>query len=191
MKSLAIIRATDILKLKSTLVEMNRTGLDFKGKPKEINPASLEKTLSEVYKASDIHYEICALVPIVQDYESLQSKIKNIPLYSSVLILDASHALWDKFIKLIPILPDLNIPKVYHKDANKQTGDPEGKSSGVFLGVFVNRRVQMQTGSGVVYTGILRHADSIGVFFEPSDNSAPFFITWHDIKKGNYSPFLS
>jgi len=41
MSSLAIIRATDILKLKSTLSEMRQAGIEFEDKPKEINPSSL------------------------------------------------------------------------------------------------------------------------------------------------------
>ena len=183
MKSLAIVRATDILKLKSTLMEMCKAGLDFYCQPKEINPSSVEKTLSKVAGTSDKNYEVCSIVPLIQDYESSQSKVKNMTLYSDVLILDNSHELFKNFVKLMPVLPDLVLPNVHYKDENKQSSESRGKPSSVYLGVFVNRKVQMQTGSGTLHTGILRHADSIGVFFEPSDNSAPFFITWHDIKK--------
>ncbi len=183
MKSLAIIRATDILKLKSTLMEMNRIGLEFDGQPKEINPVSLEKTLSNVPGASYKNYEVCALVPLVQDSESSLGKVKSIPLYSEVLILDSSHELFKNFSRLVAVLPDLVLPNLHYKDTIKQPIEPKTRPSEVYLGVFVNRKVQLQTGSGTMYTGILRHADSIGVFFEPSDNSAPLFITWHDIKK--------
>jgi hypothetical protein len=57
------------------------------------------------------------------------------------------------------------------------------KTSGVYLGVFVNKMVQVHTISGNKHTGILRHADPIGVFFEPGDGSSPVFFTWHDVKK--------
>ncbi|MDP3103988.1 MAG: hypothetical protein Q8M95_05205 [Candidatus Methanoperedens sp.] len=66
MKSIAIVRATDILKLRSTLLEMNRAGIEFDGQPKEINPASVEKALSQ---PSDTNYDFCSLVPIMQGYE--------------------------------------------------------------------------------------------------------------------------
>jgi hypothetical protein len=183
MKSIAIIRATDILRLKSTLTEMSRIGLEFDGQPKEVNPVSLEKTLSDVAGASYKNYEVCALVPLVQDSESSMSKVKSIPHYSEVLILDSSHQLFKNFSRLIAVLPDLVIPNLHYKDAIKQPIEPKTRPSEVYLGVFVNRKVQLQTGSGTMYAGILRHADSIGVFFEPSDGSAPLFITWHDIKK--------
>ncbi len=178
MRSLAIIRATDILKLKSTLMRMTQIGLTFEGKPKEINPLHIEKTVSKVSKAFNIKYEISVLVPIDQDYESSKNRIKNLPFHSDVIILDASQEPCMSLIKLIPMLPDLEIP-----DTNAQIRNSGGKSSAVYLGVFINRRVQVQTGSGTIHTGVLKHADSIGVLFEPSDNSDPVFMTWHDIKK--------
>lgn len=179
MKSLAIVRAADTLKLKSKLLEMNRAGLNFEGKPKEINLASLEKILSQ--DSSGENYEVCALVCLDQDYEFLQGKVKSDPRISDVLILGVSHKFFEYFVKLIPVLPDLDILRVY-EDRDKQAGSKE-KPSKVYLGVFVNRKVQVQTVSGSIYTGVLKHADSIGVFFEPSDDSDPLFITWHDIKK--------
>ncbi len=181
MNSLAIIGATDILKLKSTLQEMIRVGLDFECKPKEINPAYTEKKLSSMLDSSGQKYEVCALVPITQDYDTARSKVKSIPVYSEVHLLDASHELYNEFVKMIPLLPDLVLPNIFNKEANK--GSPKSKPSSVYLGVFVNRKVQVQTGSGTIYNGILKNADSIGVFFEPEDDSAPLFITWHDIKK--------
>jgi hypothetical protein len=164
-------------------MEMNRIGLEFDGQPKEINPASIEKTLSSTSGASYKNYEVCALVPLVQDCDTSRSKVKSIPLYSEVLILDNSHELFKNFSRLISVLPDLVLPTVRYNDITKQPIEPKVKPSEVYLGVFVDRRVHLQTGSGAMYTGILRHADSIGVFFEPSDDSAPLFITWHDIKK--------
>ena len=181
MRSIAIIRAADILKLRSTLMEMSRIGIDFEGKPKEINPGAVEKILSRMAEASDKNCEFCALVPLAQDYELFRGKMKSMVIYSDVLILDSSQELFENFARLIPVLPDLVLPNMRYKDMDKQTG--ASKPSAVYLGVFINRKVQVQTGSGTIYTGILRHADSIGVFFEPSDNSAPLFITWHDIKK--------
>lgn len=179
MKSLAIVRAADTLKLKSKLLEMNRAGLNFEGKPKEINPASLEKILS--HEPSGENYEVCALVSLDLDYEFLQGIVKSNPSISDVLILGISHKFFEYFAKLIPVLPDLDILRVY-EDRDKQA-DSKEKPSKVYLGVFVNRKVQVQTVSDSMYTGILKHADSIGVFFEPSDDSDPLFITWHDIKK--------
>lgn len=184
MKSLAIIRATDILKLKSTLLEMNRAGLSFVGKPKEINPASTEKILSKVFESGgNRKFEVCVLIPLAQDPEFSRSKIKVMPHYSDVFIMDGSHELFNNFVKLISMLPDLVIPSVYHKDAGKQISVQKETPSAVYLGVFVNRKVQVQTSSGSMHTGVLKHADSIGVLFEPADNSPPLFITWHDIKK--------
>lgn len=180
MKSLAIVRATDILKLESTLLEMNKAGLSFESKPKEINPASVEKILSTVYGSSGNKYEVCALISLMQDYEFSQSKVKNLPAFSDVLVLDNSHKLFKDFVRLISVLPDLEIPRIYSKQENKQTID---KSSTVYLGVFMDKKVQVQTISGAVYSGTLKHADSIGVLFESSDDSAPIFITWHDIKR--------
>lgn len=179
MKSLVIVRATDILKLKSILLEMNHAGLSFEGKPKEINPASIEKILS--LDPPSENYEVCALVSLVEDYEISHSIVKTLTLISDAIILDDSHKFFKNFAKMMTVLPDLIIPRSY-TDINKQTGQTE-KSSRVYLGVFVNRKVQVQTVSDSVHTGILKHADSIGVFFEPSDDSDPFFITWHDIKK--------
>lgn len=182
MKSLAIVRATDILKLKSTLLEMNKAGLSFESKPKEINPASVEKILSLVYGSSGNKYEVCALISLMQDYEFSQSTVKNLPAFSDVLVLDNSHKLFKDFVRLISVLPDLEIPRIYSKQENKQT-EPKEKSPTVYLGVFVNKKVQVQTGSESTCTGILRHADSIGILLEPDDNSDPIFITWHDIKR--------
>ncbi|MDD5474567.1 MAG: DUF356 domain-containing protein [Candidatus Methanoperedens sp.] len=179
MKSLAIVRAPDILKLKSMLLEMNHAGLSFEGKPKEINPASIEKILS--LDPPSENYEVCALVSLAEDYESSHSIIKALPSISDAIILDDSHKFFKNFAKMMTVLPDLIIPRSY-TDINKQTV-PLEKSSRVYLGVFVNRKVQVQTVSDSVHTGILKHADSIGVFFEPSDDSDPLFITWHDIKK--------
>ena len=179
MKSLVIIRATDILKLKSTLLEMNRKGLDFEFIPKEINPSSIGKTLFK--ETSDKKYELCALVPVVQDYDVSQKIIKAIQFNSDVFILKPSDELFNNYAMLMPVLPDLDIPNAYYKDVTKNV--PEKKHSAVYLGVFVNRTVKIETSSGEIYSGILRHADSIGIFFEPTDNSAPIFITWHDIKK--------
>lgn len=171
MKSLAIVRAADILRLNSALQEMNRAGLNFEGSPKEINPAQIEKILS--LPVGENH-EVCALVCLSQDYEFCQSRVKGHPLLSDVLILDPSHSFFEYFVKLIPVLPDL-----VHKDKQAL---PE-KTSRVYLGVFVDRKVQVQTASGSVHTGILKHADSFGVLFEPTDGSSSLFITWHDIKK--------
>jgi hypothetical protein len=177
MNSIAIIRATDILEMKSTLQEMIRVGLNFECKPKEINPAYTEKILSKSCKT----YEVCALVPIIQDYELSLNKIKSIPPYSQVHLINDSNQLFNELVKLIPLLPDLVIPTSHKKGANKQIA--YSKAAPVFLGVFVNRKVQVQTCSGALHTGILKHADSIGVFFEPEDDSSALFITWHDIKK--------
>jgi hypothetical protein len=179
MTSLAIIRATDILKLNSKLLEMNRAGLKFESKPKEINPASIEKILS--LESSRENYEVCALVSLAQDYDFSFSKIKSNPLISDAILLDISHKFFEYFVKLMPVLPDLVISHAY-KDVSKQVYSKE-KASRVYLGVFVNRKVEVQTVSGSIHAGVLKHADSFGVFFEPIDNSASLFITWHDIKK--------
>ncbi len=180
MKSLAIVQATDLLKLKSKLLEMNKAGLNFENKPKEINPASIEKILS--VESSEDNYEVGALVSIMQDYGCIQDKVKTHPMISDVVFLDDSHKLFNYFLKLIPALPDLVISPVYN-DMFKQPDNQREKSSKVYLGVFVNRKVQVQTTSDSIHTGVLKHADSIGVFFEPSDDSDSLFITWHDIKK--------
>jgi len=179
MKSLAIVRAKDILILKSKLLEMNQAGLGFECKPKEINPASLIKILS--LSPSVENHEVCALVSLLQDSEISRSKVKSYPLISDVLILDDSHEFFSYFARLMPVLPDLVISHEYREQSRQS--DQKEKSGKVFLGVFVNRKVQVQTVSESLYTGILKHADSIGVLFEPSDDSDPLFITWHDIKK--------
>ncbi len=181
MNSLAIIRATDILKLRSTLQEMIRAGLNFESKPKEINPSYTEKILSGTSGSSGKKYDVCALVPIAQDYDVSQKKIRDIPVYSHVILFDASHKLFNDFAKLMPVLPDLILPEAYSKEVNKPADS--SKHFPVYLGVFVNREVQVQTRSGSAYKGVLKNADSIGVLFEPSDNSGPVFITWHDINK--------
>ena len=182
MKSLAIIRAADILKLRSTLMEMTQSGLEFENKPKEINPDSTERILSKVFEPSNINYEFCALTPIVQDYDFTQDKIKSLPPYSDVVLLDTSHELFNNFNNLIPALPDLVIPTVHN--LHKPTRNSKDKMSSVYLGIFVNRKVEVETNSGAIHKGILKHADSIGVLFEPEDkDQSPLFITWHDIKK--------
>lgn len=178
MKSIAIVRATDILKLRSTLLEMNRAGIEFDGKPKEINPASVEKVLS---RPSAKNYEFCSLAPIIQDHDFSQGIIKALTLYSEVVIIDESSELFSRFSKLIQVLPDLDLPS--YKDGKKQITATQEKPTSVYLGVFVNKKVQLHTISGNVNDGVLRHADSIGVFFEPQDGSSPVFFTWHDIKK--------
>ncbi len=183
MNCLAIIRANDILRIKSTLQEMSRAGLDFECKPKEINPSYAEKMLSNGSGSPGMNYEVCALVPVIQEYELSRLKVKSMPVYSDVLLIDASHEIFNDLVRMMPLLPDLIIPGASYKDLNRPAASSKIKPSIVFLGVFVNRRVQVQTGSGTVHTGILKHADSIGVFFEPEDNSPPLFITWHDIKK--------
>ncbi|VVB87472.1 Uncharacterised protein [uncultured archaeon] len=180
MKSLAIARSTDILKLKSTLLEMNGAGLSFEIKPKEINPEAAERILSPVFESPCNKYEVCAMIAIMQDEKIALSRIKTISHSSDVIIIGNSHELFDKLVKLLPVLPDLVIPNVFDKDANKLISDP--KAAPVYLGVFVGRKVQVQTESGSIYSGVLKHADSAGVLFEPADNS-PFFITWHEIKK--------
>ncbi|HEY9245963.1 MAG TPA: hypothetical protein VIO11_03860, partial [Candidatus Methanoperedens sp.] len=110
-------------------------------------------------------------------------KIRSLPVYSEVHLIDGSHELFNSLVKMISLLPDLVIPSLYHKDANRHTEEPKEKKTQVFLGVFVNRKVQVQTDCGSLHNGILKHADSIGVFFEPEDGSAPIFITWHEIRK--------
>jgi len=178
MKSIAIVRATDILKLRSTLFEMNRAGIAFDGQPKEINPASLEKALS---RPSDRKYEFCSLVPIRQENELSQKIIKTLTLYSEVLLFDESSELFNRFSRLVQVLPDLDLPCMPASETKKPVANE--KITGVYLGVFVNKRVQVHTISGNKHTGILRHADSIGVFFEPDDGSDPVFFTWPDVKK--------
>lgn len=177
MKSLAIVRAKDILKLESKLLEMSRLGLNFECKPKEINPASLEKILSLESKDN----EVCALVSLLDEAEFSKDKIKNHASISDVLVLNNSNEFFEYFAKLMPVLPDIVFSGIY-KDIRKQAISEE-KTSKVYLGVFVNRKVQVQTISDAIHAGVLKHADSIGVFFEPCDNSDPLFITWHDIKK--------
>lgn len=178
MKSIAIVRATDVLKLRSTLLEMNRAGIEFDGKPKEINPASLEKALSQ---PSDRNYEFCSLVPIMQESEMFHRLIKDLALYSEVLIFDESSEHFNRFSRLIQVLPDLDLPNMLTSETKKPVTNE--KTSGVYLGVFVNKKVQIHTISENKHTGILRHADSIGVFFEPDDGSSPVFFTWPDVKK--------
>lgn len=178
MKSIAIVRATDILKLGSTLLEMNRAGIEFDGQPKEINPASLEKALS---RSSGRNYDFCSLVPIMQKNEISQKILKTLTLYSEVLLFDESSELFNRFSRLIQVLPDLDIPNMPANEIKKPIMNE--KTSGVYLGVFVNKRVQIHTISGNRQMGILRHADSIGVFFEPDDDSSPVFFTWHDVRK--------
>jgi len=180
MKSIAIVRATDILKLRSTLLEMNRAGIEFEGKPKEINPASVEKSLS---LPSNQNYEFCSIVPIIQECDYSQGIIKALKLYSEVLLIDESSELFSRFNRLIQVLPDLDLPNQSYKEIKKQITAPQEKPTSVYLGVFVNKKVQLHTVSGNVNDGVLRHADSIGVFFEPQDGSPPVFFTWHDIKK--------
>ena len=160
MKSIAIVRATDILKLRSTLLEMKRGGIAFDGQPKEINPASVEKALS---RPSESKYEFCSLIPIKQENEISQKIIKTLTLYSEVLLFDESSELFNRFSRLIQVLPDLDFPVMTASDAKKPV--LKEKTSGVYLGVFVDKRVQVHTISGNKHTGILRHADSIGVFF--------------------------
>jgi hypothetical protein len=178
MKSIAIVRATDILKLRSTLLEMNRAGITFDGQPKEINPGSVEKALS---RPSGRNYEFCSLVPIMQEYDILQKIIKTLTIYSEVLLYGESSELFNRFSRLIQVLPDLDLPGMPISETKKPVTNE--KTSGVYLGVFVDKRVQVHTISGNKHTGILRHADSIGVLFEPDDGSSPVFFTWPDVKK--------
>ncbi len=178
MRSIAIVRATDVLKLRSTLLEMNRAGIEFEGKAKEINPASVEKAVP-----SDRKYEFCTVVPVAKDHDFSQNIIKGLKLYSEVLLIDDSSELFSKLIKLMPVLPDFDLPNLSYKDNKKQITAQQDKPSNVYLGVFVNKKVQLHTNSGNVHIGILRHADSIGVFFEPEDDSSSVFFTWHDIRK--------
>lgn len=178
MKSIAIVRATDILKLGSTLLEMKRAGIEFDGQPKEINPASLDKALSQ---PSDRSYEFCTVVPIMMENETAQKILKPLTLYSEVTLFDESSELFNRFSKLIQILPDLDLPSMPAKEIKKPITNE--KKTGVYLGVFVNKMVQIHTISGNRHTGILRHADSIGVFFEPDDGSSPVFFIWHDVRK--------
>ncbi|MBE0522333.1 MAG: DUF356 domain-containing protein [Candidatus Methanoperedenaceae archaeon] len=182
MTSLAIVRASDILKLRATLIEMSVSGLEFENKPKEINPRSTEKILSRVFASSNTNYEVCALIPIVQDSGFSQDKIKNLPPYSDVVFLGSSHELFNNFKNLIPALPDLVLPDV--NNLRKSSKQSKEKPSSVYLGIFVDRKVEVETGSGSIHNGVLKHADSIGVLFEPEDNDrTSIFITWHDIKK--------
>ncbi len=95
MKSLAIVQAADILKLKSKLLEMNKAGLNFENKPQEINPAYIEKILSA--ELSENNYEVGALVSIMQDYGTILEEVKSQPLIYDVFFLDDSH----KFSSLI------------------------------------------------------------------------------------------
>lgn len=183
MRSLAIIRATDILKLKSTLQEMNNVGLTLDGKPKEISPATTENILSGVVDPSDKEYEICALIPLNQEHSISQSKIKNIPSYSDVVVLDKSSEIFGYFAKMMSALPDLIIPSLQYGGFSKQISEKRERHSKVYLSAFVNRKVLVQTLSESNLTGILKNADSIGIFLEPSDDYSPVFITWHDIKK--------
>jgi len=180
MKSIAIVRATDILKLRSTLVEMSRAGIEFEGQPKEINPASIEKALS---RQSDGNYGFCSLVPLIQDGEFSRKIIKTLTLYSEVVLIDDTSENYNRFARLIPVLPDLDLPGQSSKGIKKHLISQQEKPSSIYLGVFVNKKVQLHTISGNLQTGILRNADSIGVFFEPQDGSSPVFFTWHDIKK--------
>lgn len=180
MKSIAIIRATDVIKISSTLLEMERAGVEFEGKPKEINPASVEKVLS---RPSDRNYGFCSLAPVIQDHESLQKIIRSLTLYSEVLLIDGSSEHFNRFVKMMPVLPDLEVPDQIYKNNKKPVTDNPEKTKGVYLGVFVNKKVQLHTMSGKMHDGVLRHADSIGVFFEPQDGSSPVFFTWQDIKK--------
>ena len=180
MKTIAIVRATDILKLRSALLEMNRAGLEFEGKPKEMNPASVDKALS---RSSDEKYEFCSLVPIMQECDLSQRIIKTLTLYSEVLLIDESSEHFPGFSKLIQVLPDLDLPDPTYKDKKKNITSSQEKPSNVYLGVFVNKKVQIHTISGNISNGVLKHADSMGVFFEPNDGSSPVFFTWHDIKK--------
>ncbi len=180
MKSIAIVRATDIIKLRSTLLELNRAGIEFEGHPKEINPASIEKALS---RPSERHYDFCSLVPIIQDGESSRKIIKILTLYSEVAIIDDFSENFNRFARLIPVLPDLDLPGQPSKGIKKQVTTQQEKPSGIYLGVFVDKKVQLHTIAGNSQIGILRHVDSIGVFFEPQDGSSPVFFTWLDIKK--------
>ena len=180
MKSIAIVRATDILKIRSTLLEMNRAGIEFDGGPKEINPASVDKVLP---RPSEKKYEFCSLIPIMQDYDFSRGIIKALTLYSDVLLIDESSELFSRFSRLIKVLPDLDLPNQPYKEINKQITAPHEKTTSVYLGVFVNKKVQLHTISGKLNDGILRNADPIGVFFEPQDGSSPVFFTWQDIKK--------
>lgn len=180
MRSIAIVRATDILKLRSSLLEMNRAGIEFDGMPKEINSASVEKALS---LPSDRKYQFCSLAPVIQDHEFTQKIIRTLKLYSEVLLIEGSSELFSMFVKLMPALPDLDLPDQPYKDNKKQATAQQEKPSSVYLGVFVNKKVQLHTTSGNMHEGVLRHADSIGVFFEPDDGSSPVFFVWHDIKK--------
>lgn len=177
MKSIAIVRATDILKLRSTLLEMNRAGIKFDGQPKEINPGSVEKALS---RPSNTNYEFCSLVPIIQENEISHKILKTLTLYSEVLLFDESSELFNRFSRLMQVLPDLDLPNMPTSENRKPITN---EKTGIYLGVFVNKKVQVHTISGNKHTGILRHADSIGVFFEPDDGSSPVFFTWPDVKK--------
>jgi hypothetical protein len=180
MKSLAIIRSTDILRLKHTLLEMERAGLNLELEPKEINPKYAEKILSKFFKKSNKKYEVYALVPVAEDYEFTHSKLKEISPYSDVIVLEETHEIFKNFVRLIPILPDLVLPSFY-KETNKKINDQT--PSKVYLGVFANREVQVQTSSGSMYSGFLKQAGPSGVFFEPADSSPSLFINWQDIKK--------
>jgi hypothetical protein len=180
VKSLAIARAEDILRLKSTLKEMNYAGLEFEDKPKEINSVYLEKTLNI---ASDKEYEVCALIPIVQDHDLSRKIINDLSIFSDVLILDPSDETFNKLARLMKVLPDLDIPEASYKDLPRKSEVSKGKPSNIYLGIFVGRNVKVETSSGGIHDGILRQADSIGVLFEPCDNSSSIFFTWHDIKK--------
>lgn len=182
MKSLAIVRATDILKLKSTLQEMDSAGLTLDGKPKEISIESTENILSKVFKTSDIEFEVCALIPLNQDCILSRNKISDIPPYSDIVVLDSSNDLFNYLTKMMVALPDLVIPSASYKGSGR-TGDRKVRTSKVYLSAFVNRSVRVETESDSNLVGILKHADSIGVFLEPLDETSPIFITWYDIKK--------
>lgn len=111
MNSLAVVRADDVSKVKTAVLDLVRHGhLTIDDKARKLEPAFADNILTHVMKRPlKAGCEAAAIVPLVDEGSAAIAKIRMIHPPAHVIIISPRHEIYHELVNFVDLLPEINI----------------------------------------------------------------------------------
>lgn len=111
MKSLAIVRADDVSKVKTALCDLVRYAhLTFIGNARRLEPSFADNILVQVMKNPlRSSCEAASVVPLEDDASTAIARVRKIHPPAHIIIISPRHDIFHELINYVDILPEIEL----------------------------------------------------------------------------------
>jgi len=121
MKSLAVVRADDMSKVKTALCDLVRYAhLTFEGKARTLEPTFADNILVHVMRSPlKSCCEAASIVPLEEEASAAIGRVKKIHPPAHIIIVSPRHEIFYELINFVDILPEIELTfreKIFEDD---------------------------------------------------------------------------